>query len=157
MLIAALAALLTLSSALVVNPGAAHAATTYPCGTAWPGVYGTIGAHYYDPGIGEGLGCPTNWEYDGWGGNREQDFQGGFMHWEGSINRAFATWGEIGRLWRTRCGGLNGRLGPPTSDEHDAYWNGRYVRKSNFQNGWIAWDKEYHTLTAADRWGNYPC
>jgi hypothetical protein len=155
-MIATLALLGALLSTILISPGVAHAAVTYPCGTAWPGVYGTIGDHYYHPGIGEGLGCPTSEEYDTWDGNRGQDFQGGFMHWNQSINRAFATWGSIARFWQIQCGGLYGRMGPPTSDEHDAYWNERDVRKANFQNGWIAWDKETHAISSADRWGN-PC
>jgi LGFP repeat len=154
--VAALTMLCALSTILISPDVADAAALTYPCGTGWPGVSGAIGDHYYAPGIGNGLGCPTTWEYDGWDGNREQDFQGGFMHWNRSINGAFATWGSIAAFWQGRCDGLPGRMGPPTSDEHDAYWNGRDVRKSNFQNGWIAWDKQTQNISSADRWGN-PC
>jgi uncharacterized protein with LGFP repeats len=157
-----LAVLITLPVVVLFNPGVAHAALTYPCGTGWPGVYGGIGDHYYHPGIGEGLGCPTSWEYAVWDGNRAQNFQGGLMYWQANTGRAYATWGEIFKLWSaggSGCEGLYGPLGPPTSDEHDAYWNGQDVRKSNFQNGsWITWDKRPgHAMHVSDRWGNYPC
>ncbi|GAB3910445.1 hypothetical protein GCM10029964_114300 [Kibdelosporangium lantanae] len=80
--------------------------------------------------------------------NRAQDFQAGLIWWNPTAG-TYATWGDIAWKWRNQCGGINGVLGPPDSDE---YWAGN-VRRSIFWNGYIDWNPNNRQMVATDWFG----
>lgn len=97
-------------------------------------VSGQLLAKYNQMGGPAGtLGAPTGNSVNGPNGGSCQEFVGGAICWS-QQTEAHVVWGEIRKAWDSH-GGINGKLGYPTSDEKDIA-NGK---QSDFTGGTITW------------------
>ncbi len=87
------------------------------------------------------LGAPTGNSMNGPNGGSCQEFVGGAICWSEQTD-AHVVWGEIRKAWDGN-GGINGKLGYPTSDEKDIA-NGK---QSDFTGGTITWVNNQTSVT----------
>ncbi|WP_067681932.1 LGFP repeat-containing protein [Nocardia miyunensis] len=105
-------------------------------------VSGHLLAKYNEMGGPAGtLGAPTGNSVNGPNGGSCQEFTGGAICWSEQTD-AHVVWGEIRKAWDSN-GGLNGKLGYPTSDEKDIA-NGK---QSDFTGGSITWVNNQTSVT----------
>ncbi|MBO0854877.1 MAG: esterase [Nocardia sp.] len=80
------------------------------------------------------LGAPTGNKVDGPNGGSCQEFTGGAICWSQQTD-AHIVWGDIRGAWEQN-GGVNGKLGYPTSDEKDSQGG----KEADFTGGNITWN-----------------
>ena len=102
-------------------------------------VYGAIGEKWRQLGAETGpLGAPSSDERDAARGGRFNEFQHGFIYWNGR-DGAHAVYGTIGEKWK-QLGRETGALGYPLTDELPGTNGGRF---NNFESGVIYWRPNY--------------
>ncbi|MQY19787.1 LGFP repeat-containing protein [Nocardia macrotermitis] len=105
-------------------------------------VSGHLLAKYNEMGGPAGaLGAPTGKSVSGPDGGSCQEFTGGAICWSEKTD-AHVVWGEIRKAWDGH-GGINGKLGYPTTDEKDIA-NGK---QSDFTGGTITWVNNQTSVT----------
>ncbi|MFI7193500.1 LGFP repeat-containing protein [Nocardia nova] len=98
-------------------------------------VSGHILTKYTDMGgVQSPLGEPTGASVQGPNGGSCQEFTGGAICWSEQTD-AHVVWGDIRTAWESN-GGVNGKLGYPTSDEKDNPTG----KESDFTGGTITWN-----------------
>ncbi len=85
-------------------------------------------------GVQSPLGEPTGASVEGPNGGSCQEFTGGAVCWS-EQTAAHVVWGDIRTAWEGE-GGVNGKLGYPTSDEKDNATG----KESDFTGGTITWN-----------------
>ncbi|WP_245568016.1 LGFP repeat-containing protein [Nocardia jiangxiensis] len=105
-------------------------------------VAGHVLAKYNEMGGPAGtLGAPTGNSMNGPNGGSCQEFTGGAICWSEQTG-PHAVWGDIRKAWDSN-GGINGKLGYPTTDEKDIA-NGK---QSDFTGGSITWVNNQTSVT----------
>ncbi|WP_245401044.1 LGFP repeat-containing protein [Nocardia albiluteola] len=92
-------------------------------------------------GASSPLGAPTGNSVSGPNGGSCQEFTGGAICWSEPTG-PHVVWGEIRKAWDSD-GGVNGKLGYPTTDEKDVVGG----KESDFSGGTISWVNEKTTVT----------
>ena len=127
----------SVTSAIVAGPSATAPSSTQIAGangTKYT-VEGPILAKYQslDAAIQKALGAPTGNEDKHPDGGGYQEFDGGAICVHGT--GTYVVWGKIRDKWN-EVGGMDGKLGMPTSDEADTPDGGK---KATFEHGTITW------------------
>jgi uncharacterized protein with LGFP repeats len=105
-------------------------------------VAGNVLTKYNEMGGPAGtLGAPTGNTMNGPNGGSCQEFVGGAICWSQAAD-AHVVWGEIRKAWDGN-GGINGKLGYPTSDEKDIADG----KQSDFTGGTITWVNNQTSVT----------
>ncbi|WP_036505042.1 LGFP repeat-containing protein [Nocardia aobensis] len=91
------------------------------------------------------LGEPTGAAVEGPNGGSCQEFTGGAICWSQQTD-AHVVWGDIRTAWEGN-GGVNGKLGYPTSDEKDNPTG----KESDFTGGTITWNSADRQTTVTTK------
>ncbi|MFF0495330.1 LGFP repeat-containing protein [Nocardia aobensis] len=91
------------------------------------------------------LGEPTGASVQGPNGGSCQEFTGGAICWSEQTD-AHVVWGDIRTAWENN-GGVNGKLGYPTSDEKDNPTG----KESDFTGGTITWNSADRQTTVTTK------
>ncbi len=91
------------------------------------------------------LGAPEKAAVNGPDGGSCQEFTGGSICWSEKTD-AHVVWGDIGVEWENN-GGVNGKLGYPTSDEKDIAGG----KESEFTGGTISWNSADRKTTVTEK------
>ncbi|MBF4998841.1 esterase [Nocardia sp. BSTN01] len=109
-------------------------------------VSGHILTKYTDMGgVQSPLGEPTGASVQGPNGGSCQEFAGGAICWSEQTD-AHVVWGDIRTAWENN-GGVNGKLGYPTSDEKDNPTG----KESDFTGGTITWNSADRQTTVTTK------
>ncbi|GAB2724596.1 LGFP repeat-containing protein [Nocardia thraciensis] len=109
-------------------------------------VSGNILAKYTEMGGAQGaLGAPEKASVDGPDGGTCQEFTGGSICWSEKTG-PHVVWGDIGVEWENN-GGVNGKLGYPTTDEKDIAGG----KESEFTGGTISWNAADRKTTVTEK------
>lgn len=124
----------------VANGAAVETKIQTPAGEI--GVAGHVLTKYNEMGGPAGtLGAPTGNSMNGPNGGSCQEFVGGAVCWSEQTG-AHVVWGQIRKAWDGN-GGINGKLGYPTSDEKDIADG----KQSDFTGGSITWVNNQTSVT----------
>ncbi|WP_258562283.1 LGFP repeat-containing protein [Nocardia africana] len=96
-------------------------------------------------GVQSPLGEPTGASVQGPNGGSCQEFTGGAICWSEQTD-AHVVWGDIRTAWEDN-GGVNGKLGYPTSDEKDNPTG----KESDFTGGTITWNSADRQTTVTTK------
>lgn len=96
-------------------------------------------------GVQSPLGEPTGASVNGPNGGSCQEFTGGAICWSEQTD-AHVVWGDIRQAWEGN-GGVNGKLGYPTSDEKDHPTG----KESDFTGGTITWNSSDRQTTVTTK------